>query len=98
MSVRMILVDARQKKYRLIFKPEKSVRSAYLQLLLSGEQKNVDVNILSAVRLDNQTNLKCVYNKIYMDDIVETRTLSVEFCIAFSETSSMEVSLYGYSV
>ncbi len=98
MSVRIILVDARQKKYRLIFKPQKSARSAYLQLQLSGEQKNVDVNVLSAVRLDNQKNLKCAYNKIYMDDIVETRDLSVEFCIAFSETSSMEVSLYGYSL
>lgn len=96
MSVRMILVDARQKKYRLIFKPQKNAKSAYLQLQLSGEQKNVDVNILSAVRLDNQANLKCAYNKIYLDDIVETRTLSVEFCIAFSEPSSMEVSLYGY--
>lgn len=98
MSVRMILVDAGQKKYRLIFKPQKSARRAYLQLQLSGEQKNVDVNVLSAVRLDNQANLKCVNNKIYMDDILETRALSVEFCIAFSETSSMEVSLYGYSL
>lgn len=98
MSVRMILIDARQKKYRLIFRPQNSARSAYLQLQLSGEQKNVDVNVLSAIRLDNQANLKCAYNKIYLDDIVETRDLSVEFCIAFSETSSMEVSLYGYSL
>lgn len=98
MSVRMILIDARQKKYRLIFRPQKSARSAYLQLQLSGEQKNVDVNVLSAIRLENQANLKCAYNKIYMDDIVEARDLSVEFCIAFSETSSMEVSLSGYSL
>ena len=98
MSVRMFLINAVQNKYQLIFKPKKSARNAYLQLQLSGEQKNVDVNVISAIRLDDYTNLKCVCNKIYINDIVEERSLSVEFCIAFSEISSMEVSLYGYSL
>lgn len=98
MAVRLMLVDAQKKRYRLIFVPEKTSGKGYLQLKLSGEQSDIAVNILLANNRNTGENLKTSQNIIFLRDIQAKRKMTVEFNVAFSECSSMEVSLYGYKV
>lgn len=98
MAVRLMLVDAQKKRYRLMFVPEKTSGEGYLQLKLSGEQSDIAVNILLANDRNTGENLKTSQNIIFLRDIQAKRKMTVEFNVAFSECSSMEVSLYGYKV
>lgn len=98
MAVRLMLVDAQKKRYRLIFMPEKTSGEGYLQLKLSGEQSDIAVNILQANNRTTGENLRTSQNIIFLHDIQAKRKMTVEFNVAFSECSSMEVSLYGYKV
>lgn len=78
--------------------PEKTSGKGYLQLKLSGEQSDIAVNILLANDRNTGENLKTSQNIIFLRDIQAKRKMTVEFNVAFSECSSMEVSLYGYKV
>lgn len=98
MAVRLMRIDARQKRYRLMFIPEKTSGEGYLQLKLSGEQSDIAVNILMANNRITGEKLKISQNIIFLHDIQAKHKMIVEFNIAFSECSSMEVSLYGYKV
>ena len=93
-----MLIDSRQKRYRLIFIPEKTSGEGYLQLKLSGEQSDIAVNILIANNRTTGENLRTNQNIIFLHDIQARHKMTVEFNVAFSECSSMEVSLYGYKV
>ena len=98
MAVRLMLVDAAAKRYRLVFTPESTCGEGYLQLKLSGEQSDIAVNILSAYNRNTGEKLKTAQNIIFLNDIQAKQKMGVEFSVAFSECSSMEVSLYGYKV
>lgn len=98
MAVRLMLIDAQQKRYRLMFMPEKTSGEGYLQFKLSGEQSDIAVNILMANNRTTDEKLRTSQNIIFLHDIQANHKMTVEFNIAFSECSSMEVSLYGYKV
>ena len=98
MAVRLMLINAQQKRYRLIFTPEKTSGEGYLQLKLSGEQSDIAVNILLANNHNTGENLRTSQNIIFLHNIQAKHKMAVEFNVAFSECSSMEVSLYGYKV
>ena len=98
MSVRLMLIDSEKKRYRLIFTPERTCGDGFLQLKLSGEQSDIAVNILLANNRDTGERLKTNQNSIFLHNIQAKQKMTVEFNVAFSECSSMEVSLYGYKV
>ena len=98
MSVRLMLIDSEKKRYRLIFTPERTCGDGFLQLKLSGEQSDIAVNILLANDRDTGEKLKTNQNSIFLHNIQAKQKMTVEFNVAFSECSSMEVSLYGYKV
>lgn len=98
MAVRLMLLDAKKKRYRLIFVPEKTSGEGYLQLKLSGEQSDIAVNIHLANNRDTGENLRTCQNIIFLHDIQAKHKMIVEFNVQFFECSSMEVSLYGYKI
>lgn len=97
MSVRLYLSDREKNIYNLVFTPQKSAGSGYLQIDLSGEQNKVKASIVAAVNLLAGKSLKCKGNKIYLDNIQKTKKNKVSFCLEYVEECSMEVKLYGYT-
>ena len=97
MHVRLYLSDREQKKYNLVFTPQKSMGSGYLQIDLSGEQSKVKASIICAVDLVSKTALNCRENKIYLNDIQKMQRNKVSFCLEYVEECSMEVTLFGYT-
>lgn len=97
--IRFFVVDSVKKKYKLILMAEKSARYGYIQLKLAGEQGNASAKIKDAF-LDNdiKTSLKCINDKIYIDNIVARRKTTVSFNLDYSDYCSMEVNIYGYSI
>jgi len=96
-SVRLYLSDREKKIYNLVFVPQKSAGSGYLQIDLSGEQNKVKALILAAVDLISQASLRCKGNKIYLNNIQKMQKNKVSFCLEYVEECSMEVKLYGYT-
>jgi len=97
MPVRLYLSDREKNIYNLVFTPQKSAGSGFLQIELSGEQKNVNATLLAAVDLIAGTSLKCKGNKIYLDNIKKAEKNKLSFCLEYVEECSMEVKLYGYT-
>ena len=97
-AVRLILVDAKNNRYCLFFIPEETSGNGYLQFKLSGEQSNMSVNVSNASNLVTGAVLKTSKNTIYLEHIVAKEKMSVEFNVDYGESSSMEVSLYGYQI
>ena len=97
MHVRLYLSDREQKKYNLVFTPQKSMGSGYLQIDLSGEQSKVKASIISAVDLVSKTALNCRENKIYLNNIQKMQRNKVSFFLEYVEECSMEVTLFGYT-
>lgn len=98
MALRLILVNDKRNRYRLVFTPEKTSGNGFLQFKLSGEQSNVDVNVRNAINRADNESLKVSKNMIYLHSITAKQKMAVEFDVDFTERSSMEVSLYGYKV
>lgn len=98
MALRLILVDDKRNRYRLVFTPEKTSGEGFLQFKLSGEQSNIAVNVSNAINRADNAALKVSKNMIYLQSITANQKMAVEFNVDFAERSSMEVSLYGYKV
>lgn len=96
MSVRLFISDPIKREYTLIFEPQKTVGNGYLQINLSGEQKNVKVSISNATDVLNNKVLQCRENKIFIEDIERNKKNKIMFQIEYTEECSLEVNLYGY--
>lgn len=97
MSVRLFLSDRYTNTYTLVFVPQRSSGTGYLQIDLSGEQKNVKASILSAYDMKNNIRLLCKGSKIYLNNIERNMKNKISFVIEYAEECSLEVKLYGYS-
>lgn len=96
MSVRLFISDRAKSEYTLIFEPRKTAGKGYLQINLSGEQKNVKVSISSAMDILNHKALQCRGNRIFIENIERNKKNKVLFQIEYTEECSLEVNLYGY--
>lgn len=96
MSVRLFISDRAKSEYTLIFEPRKTAGKGYLQINLSGEQKNVKVSISSAMDILNHKALQCRENRIFIENIERNKKNKVLFQIEYTEECSLEVNLYGY--
>lgn len=96
MSVRLFISDPIDSKYTLIFEPRKTAGNGYLQINLSGEQKNVKVSISNAIDILSNKILQCRENKIFIDNIEKNKKNKIIFQIEYAEECSLEVNLYGY--
>lgn len=98
MNIRLFVIDKSTNTYRLLFIPKKSVGKGYLSLKLSGEQNNIEVDVINAKISNNSKNLICSKNNIYIDNIELNKKNSIDFQIAYNEDCSLEVNLYGYTI
>lgn len=97
MSVRLFIKDKTNNIYTIIFVPKKSAGKGYLQINLSGEQKNIKASVITATDVNNNASLQCRDNKIIMENIKCNQKNKIEFQIEYAEECSLEVKLYGYS-
>lgn len=97
MAVRLFLTDRENNIYNLIFTPLKNAGRGYLQIDLSGEQKNVEASVINATDLKTNTILSCKENKIFLNNIERNIKNRISFQIEYAEECSLEVKLYGYS-
>ena len=97
-QTRLFLIDKDANKYKLIILPGKSAVDGFVEISLSGEQSNVEANILSAYNDNNSSTLKCSKGKIFIDKIVEKSKLNLSFVLDYTDNCSMEVGLYGYQI
>jgi hypothetical protein len=97
-STRLLLTDKASNKYKLIMLPEKNAANGFVKINLSGEQSNVEADILSAYNESDSVTLKCSKGKIFIDKIVEKKKIILSFILDYSDNCSMEVGLYGYQI
>lgn len=97
-QIRLFLQDKDSNKYKLIILPEKSAVNGFIKISLSGEQSNVEANILSAYNENNSSVLKCHKGKIFIDKIEENSKLNLSFVLDYTDNCSMEVGLYGHQI
>ena len=97
-QTRLFLIDKDANKYKLIILPGKSAVDGFVEISLSGEQSNVEANILSAYNDNDSSTLKCCKGKIFIDKIVEKSKLNLSFVLDYTDNCSMEVGLYGYQI
>ena len=97
MAVRLFLTDRENNIYNLIFTPLKNAGRGYLQIDLSGEQKNVEASVINATELKTNAALPCKGNKIFLNSIERNIKNKISFQIEYAEECSLEVKLYGYS-
>lgn len=97
MNVRLFLSDRSKNIYTLVFVPQKNAGNGYLQIDLSGEQKNVKASIVTANDIKNNLPLVCKGNRISLNNIERNSKNKISFQIDYAEECSMEVKLYGYS-
>lgn len=76
---------------------KKNSGNCFLQISLSGEQKNVKAYVISAVDLTNATPLRCKDNKIYLCNVEQKNKNKIAFRLEYTDACSLEVKLYGYS-
>lgn len=98
MSVRLFISDRTNNIYTLVFIPKKNAGKGYLQINLSGEQKNIKASVVKATDMNNNITLQCRNNKIFMNNIERNKKNKVAFQIEYAEECSLEVKLYGYSL
>ena len=98
MNVRLFVTDMSLHKYRLVFTPSKSADTGFIQFQLSGEQNSVDVTVSHASLVSSGKRLICKDNKIEVGSIEAKQKISIDFIVDYTEQSSMEVKLYGYTV
>lgn len=96
-SVRLIMVDGKNSRYRLNFLPLASATDAVLTLKIAGEQGGTPVEVHSAKLLSTREELSCSRNNIFISHLRARARASVEFYIA-GPTGSMEVNLYGHTL
>ncbi|RRD39188.1 hypothetical protein EII29_08065 [Leptotrichia sp. OH3620_COT-345] len=98
-NIRLILMNKKLRKYKLVILPKKNIPDACVRISLSGEQTNLKAKIRNAYENDNVLNpLRINQDKIYMNNLEENQKFSLSFILNYSDDCSMEVELYEYRV
>lgn len=98
-TIRLILIDEIENKYKLTLVPEKSAESGYVELKLAGEQSNISAKIKAAYLNDDTNNkLKCNNGKIFINNMKIKEKITLSFILDYTDNCSMEVNLYGYTI
>ena len=98
-DIRLILLNKKLRKYKLVITPKKNIPDACVRISLSGEQSNLRARIRNAYENDNVASpLRIKQDKIYMNNLYENQKFSLSFILNYSDDCSMEVELYEYRV
>ena len=98
-NIRLILINKKLRKYKLVILPKKDIPDACVRISLSGEQSNLRARIRNANENDNVLNpLRINQDKIYMNNLFENQKFTLSFILNYSDDCSMEVELYEYRV
>lgn len=96
-DIRLIALNKKMKKYKLIVLPKKNIEKACVRISLSGEQNNLKAKIRNAYKEDVFDNpLVINQDKIYLENLSENQKFSLSFILNYSDDCSMEVELYEY--
>ena len=94
---RIILLNKKMRKYRLVILPKKDIEKAGIKISLSGEQGNVKAKIIDAYEGENlEKSLRIKQDKIYIENLKTNQKFSLTFILNYSDECSMEVDVYEY--
>lgn len=91
------MFDNEQKKYKLSFIPDRAAHDAYIEVFISGEQSNTEVEVQKAM-LSDDTQLIHKKNRIFIGDIKENVRYSILYSLKYDEMCSMGVIVHGYKI
>ena len=96
-DIRLIVLNKKMKKYKIIILPDKNIEKACISIRLSGEQKNLISKIRNAYK-DDIFDAPLIINqdKIYIDNLLKNQKYTLSFVLNYSDDCSMEVDLYEY--
>ena len=96
-DIRLIVLNKKMKKYKIIILPDKNIEKACIRIRLSGEQKNLISKIRNAYK-DDIFDAPLIINqdKIYIDNLLKNQKYTLSFVLNYSDDCSMEVDLYEY--
>ena len=98
-GLRLILLNKKMKKYRLVISPQRDIEKACVRISLSGEQNNLKSRIRNAYKDDSIDNsLLLNQDKIYIENLKKDEKFVMTFILNYSDECSMEVELYEYRV
>lgn len=97
LKLRLFMSDSKNKTYKLTFTTDKSAKDAYIELSLSGEQSDTNVEVRDA-KLPNGTILMHKSNRIFIGNLKENNSYSVLYSIKYNEMCSMGVVVHGYKI
>lgn len=97
LKLRIFMSDSINKTYKLTFTTDKSAKNAYIEISLSGEQINTNVEVRDAKFLNGMI-LMHKSNRIFIGDIEKNNSYSVLYSIKYNEMCSMGVVVHGYKI
>ena len=94
---RVILINKKMRKYKLVILPKKDIEKGSVKISLSGEQASVKAKIRDAYENDDfEKPLRIKQDKIYIEDLKINQKFSLTFILNYSDECSMEVDVYEY--
>ena len=98
-GMRLIILNKKLKKYRLVISPQRDIEKACVRISLSGEQNNLKSRIRNAYKDDIiENSLFLNQDKIYIENLKKDEKFVMTFILNYSDECSMEVELYEYRV
>lgn len=97
LKLRLFMYDNTKYLYKLSFEPEESVNEAYIEISVSGEQSNSNLEINYAAN-EYRDLLRHKNNKIFIGNIKKGKKYSFFYGIKYNEMCSMEVAIHGYKI
>lgn len=97
LKLRIFMFNEKERLYKLSFTPDKSATDSYIEVSISGEQSNTNVEIKKSTQMNGDMIIH-KKNRIYIGDIKENNTYSILFSLKYNEMCSMGVVVHGYKI
>lgn len=97
LKLRLFMFDNEHKKYKLSFTPDRAAHDAYIEVFISGEQNDTEIEVQKATLFDD-TQLIHKKNRIFIGNIKENVRYSILYSLKYDEMCSMGVIIYGYKM
>jgi len=96
-KLRLFMYNSSKLLYKLSFETGDFVSDAFIEIYVSGEQSNQNIEINFASN-DNGQLLKYKNNRFYVGNLENKKKYTFIFGINYKEICSMEVSIRGYKI
>ena len=82
LKLRLFMFDNEHKKYKLSFTPDRAAHDAYIEVFISGEQNDTEIEVQKATLFDD-TQLIHKKNRIFIGNIKENVRYSILYSLKY---------------